>query len=125
MCCVNRFARKLLPIVSGRRMLRAALVLCKQANDVGGALECYVRDPDTEQQALVFDYINEQLDLVMPAGAVPERPSASASVRGPDEAAMLKSMILDRLSDLIVIDQEKVCVCLPCCLALLPLQSCT
>lgn len=85
-------------VVSGRRMLRASLVLCKQANDVGGALECYVRDNDPDQQALVFDYINEQLEAVIPAGGSIERLNSGSSVRGPDEPSTLKSIILDRLS---------------------------
>lgn len=106
----SEYARRLQAVVGTRRMLRVSLVLCKQAGDMSGALDCYVRDPDPAHQALVFDYIDDILGheslAVSPDshGGSFSAPSISA------EALAMKGHIMDKLSDLLMIDQEKVIV---------------
>jgi hypothetical protein len=105
---VGRYAKRLQPVVGNRRMLRASLVLCKQADDMGGVLDCYARDPEPAYQAQVFDYISE----VIGSDALSSPRSRESFTSSPptmtERALAMKDHIMDKLSDLLVIDQEKV-----------------
>ena len=87
-------------------MLRAALVLCKQAGDIAGALDCYTRDTDATHQAQVFDYINSVIGDASSPGCEADGSVLPKTSPAPDQ--QVKLHILDKLSDLIMIDHEKV-----------------
>jgi hypothetical protein len=111
--CATRHALALLPIVDGRHMYRASLVLNKQANDVGRVIECYLRDDDPAFQSTVFDFIEEVVARER-ASLKHRRMSESSDAEDGGDATMtpvldrLRSSILHSFQELTKVNQDKV-----------------